>query len=240
MKNKLRKMTLAVMTVFTLCAMTGCSNNDKEEELATAAAEEFVKDYFTVEGNENSTLESMFVEERSGFTSARLKWLEVDKIQETFGELPVVDAEKIKIEEITPAIVDLSYYKDYATGTTSNGFKGDLPIWDANGKPAGNGNTFYGYEIESVVSATNLILKGFGEWHDRDVLPLDVAKDAEGWYRAYDVTLRWSYTNTEMNQSGDDCLMVNRLTVRVVYANNIWYAYNFSSPEDGKYCTAVI
>ena len=254
MRNIWKKITVSVLVAL-IAAVSGCSNteNNNDEEAAVAAVENYVRDYYTLKDNEDSKLMGMFKEFRAGVAEERDSFLMKDEILAVFGELPAV--ETVKVEEVTPAVVDLKKEEEYRDGSTAIKFKGELPIYDSNGLPPVNGNTFYGYELldtaidPELSNSESALLKDHGEWRYGDILDLDIAEGEKGFYRAYDVVVRWGYENKEMNQAYDEenpyseedvCLMINRSVFRVVYVDNVWVVYNEFFPSDGRYCTAVI
>lgn len=232
-----RKKLKLICSAFLIgCSLLGCSNK-KEEKVIEGVATAFVQNYYTYETDPEISVKVILEPFRELYKNFRIDVYENNPFIQGFDDSPVVST--VKIESIEPSIVQLGAWSDdYYLGTTNERFKGYLPIYDTIYSKS---VSFYGYEVLKIKNENgNGTLRGIGEFKYGDTLELDIPANTPGYYKAYDVTLRWGYENPEMNSSDLEFCYVNRIVLRIAYVDSQWQIVATGTPSDGKFCTQII
>lgn len=233
--NKRKFLSLSLIFVLGL-SMFGCSNK-KEEEAVEGVATAFVQNYYTYDSAADLSIKFFFPSFQDLYSEFRIETFETNPFIQGFEDHPIVSS--VKVESIEPSIVQLGAWSDdYYLGTTNERFKGSLPIYDTIYSKS---VPFYGYEVMKIKNENgNGTLRGVGEFKYGDTLELDIPASTPGYYKAYDVTLRWGYKNPEMNSSDLEFCYVNRIVLRIAYVDSKWQIMATGTPADGKFCTQII
>lgn len=231
-----KKLKLICSAFLIGCSLLGCSNK-KEEKVIEGVATAFVQNYYTYETDPEISVKVILEPFRELYKNFRTDVYENNPFIQGFDDSPVVST--VKIEFIEPSIVQLGAWSDdYYLGSTNERFKGSLPIYDTIYSKS---VLFYGYEVMKIKNENgNGILRGIGEFKYGDTLELDIPANTPGYYKAYDVTLRWGYENPEMNSSDLEFCYVNRIVLRIAYVDSQWQIVATGTPSDGKFCTQII
>lgn len=231
-----RKISALMLVMILVTTLVGCSNK-KEEEAVEGVAKAFVQNYYTYDTEAERSMNYMLPAFQELYSDFRVSTYTTNPFIQKFEDRPVVSS--IKVESIEPSIVQLGAWSDdYYLGSTNEKFKGSLPIYDTIYSKS---VPFYGYEVMKIKNENgNGTLRGIGEFHYGDRLELDIPASEPGYYKAYDVTLRWGYENPEMNSSDLEFCYVNRIVLRIAYVDSKWQIVATGTPEDGKFCTQII